>query len=34
MRLFRQSGGGWDEVVAEVAAALATLAAGVPIEPV
>jgi len=34
MRLFRQSGGGWDEVVADVAAALAPLAAGGPIEPV
>jgi ADP-heptose:LPS heptosyltransferase len=34
MRLFRQSGGGWDELVADVAAALAPLAAGGPIEPV
>lgn len=34
MRLFRQSEGGWDELVAEIAAALAPLAAGAPIEPV
>jgi hypothetical protein len=34
MRLFRQSGGGWEPLVAEMAAALATPAARGPTEPV